>query len=80
MFSQRWRVAALAWAALSLSACGEPVEADAAPSTARPVPAGSGTGAPAFQIERSAVHTLRSARLGRTYEVFVKTPPGYDKP
>ncbi len=80
MFSQRWRVAALAWAALSLSACGETAEADAASSTARPLPADSATGAPAFQIERSAVLSLRSARLGRTYEVYVKTPPGYDKP
>lgn len=33
-----------------------------------------------FVIESSAVLPLRSAKLGREYEVFVKTPPGYGRP
>ena len=36
--------------------------------------------APPFQIERSHVHTLATRTLGRTYEIYVKLPPGYDKP
>ena len=36
--------------------------------------------APPFQIERSHVHTLASRTLGRTYDIYVKLPPGYDKP
>lgn len=37
-------------------------------------------GSPPFQIERSAVHTITSTKLGRTYDLYVKLPPGYDKP
>ena len=36
--------------------------------------------APPFQVERSHVHTVVSRTLGRTYEIYVKLPPGYDKP
>jgi predicted alpha/beta superfamily hydrolase len=36
--------------------------------------------APPFQIERSHVHTLASPTLGRSYQLYVKLPPGYDKP
>ena len=32
------------------------------------------------EIENSAVHRIASAVLGRSYEVYVKLPPGYDKP
>ncbi|WP_241233722.1 alpha/beta hydrolase [Altericroceibacterium xinjiangense] len=37
-------------------------------------------GAAPFTIENSAVLPIRSKILGRDYEIFVKTPPGYDKP
>jgi predicted alpha/beta superfamily hydrolase len=50
---------------------------------AAPAPGADQTRSPAaapFEIERSAVHELPSAKLGRTYELYVKTPPGYDKP
>lgn len=33
-----------------------------------------------FVIENSAVLPIRSATLGREYEIFVKTPPGYNRP
>ena len=36
--------------------------------------------APPFQIERSHVHTLASRTLGRSYDIYVKLPPGYDQP
>lgn len=35
---------------------------------------------PPFQVERSAVHTIASTTLKRTYDFYVKLPPGYDKP
>lgn len=35
---------------------------------------------PAFEIERSAVHTIESPAAKRRYGIFVKTPPGYDDP
>lgn len=35
---------------------------------------------PPFHIERSAVHTITSGKLGRTYDLYVKLPPGYGKP
>lgn len=35
---------------------------------------------PAFAIERSAVHTLTAPDSQRRYELYVKLPPGYDKP
>ncbi len=34
--------------------------------------------APPFQIPNSAVHTIESKILGRTYDIFVKTPADYD--
>lgn len=36
--------------------------------------------APPFQIERSHVLPLASRTLGRSYELYVKLPPGYDRP
>jgi predicted alpha/beta superfamily hydrolase len=33
-----------------------------------------------FVIENSAVIPIHSEALGRDYEIYVKTPPGYDKP
>lgn len=33
-----------------------------------------------FVIENSAVIPIHSDALGRDYEIYVKTPPGYDKP
>jgi len=35
---------------------------------------------PPFQIEHSFVHTLVSLKLQRSYEIYIKLPPGYDKP
>lgn len=32
---------------------------------------------PAFEVERSAVHTIASKGLGRTYQIYVKLPPSY---
>ena len=47
----------------------------AAPEYA-PAPPPSST----FQIEHSFVHTLKSQKLQRSYDVYVKLPPGYDEP
>ncbi len=33
-----------------------------------------------FEIPRSAVHQITSATLDRSYEIYVKTPPGYASP
>lgn len=33
----------------------------------------------AFKVENSEVHTVASARSGRSYDVFVRLPPGYDR-
>lgn len=35
---------------------------------------------PPYQIERSASYTLKDDTSQRHYEVYVKTPPGYDQP
>ena len=35
---------------------------------------------PPFQIEHSFVHPLVSLKLQRSYEIYIKLPPGYDKP
>lgn len=43
-------------------------------------PQGATVPAPPFQVERSAVHTLASPMLKRSYDLYVKLPPGYDKP
>ncbi|HEY0180676.1 MAG TPA: alpha/beta hydrolase-fold protein [Dokdonella sp.] len=47
-----------------------------------PVRAGAdaAASAPPFQVERSAVHTIASPTLGRSYDLYVKLPPGYEKP
>jgi len=34
----------------------------------------------AFEIPRSEVHEIRSEKLGRTYDLYIKLPPGYGKP
>lgn len=65
--------AVLAAALIFLASCGQ----QGAPIAAPAPPDGQ---APAFEIERSAVHTVRSTALNRTYDVYVKTPPGYDAP
>lgn len=44
----------------------------------RPAPAQD---APPYQVERSAVHTVVSKAVeGRTYQLYVKLPPGYGDP
>ena len=35
---------------------------------------------PPFEVERSAVLAIDSPTLKRSYEIYVKLPPGYDKP
>lgn len=35
---------------------------------------------PAYQVERTSVHTVTSGQSGRTYELYVKLPPGYADP
>jgi predicted alpha/beta superfamily hydrolase len=67
--------AAVLWAAIGAAA----VPAGAAEPAVRPTAPAPAEAAP-FEIERSAVLELASARLGRTYEIYVKTPPGYDRP
>jgi len=74
----RWRSAAMAlMVAAGLGACGN--EAPAAKAAERPAekPAQETMG---FVIENSAVLPLRDNASGRDYQVFVKTPPSYDKP
>lgn len=65
---------------LGLASCGEDVakvEAGAGitavetPGAPQPTP---------FAIENSAVIPIRAQASRRDYEIFVKTPPGYDKP
>lgn len=34
----------------------------------------------AYQVERTSVHTVTSAQNGRTYDLYVKLPPGYADP
>jgi len=36
--------------------------------------------APAYQVERTSVHTVNSTKNGRTYDLYVKLPPGYADP
>lgn len=33
---------------------------------------------PAYQVERTSVHTVTATKNGRTYDLYVKLPPGYD--
>ncbi|NQE60368.1 alpha/beta hydrolase [Caulobacter sp. RHG1] len=76
-----WRTLGLATAlSFGLVACGD---------SAAKVESGAGLaavetpGAPQdrpFAIENSAVIPIRAKASGRDYEIFVKTPPGYDKP
>lgn len=35
---------------------------------------------PTYQVERTSVHTVTSGQSGRTYELYVKLPPGYADP
>lgn len=35
---------------------------------------------PAYQVERSSIHTIASVQNGRTYDLYVKLPPGYTDP
>jgi predicted alpha/beta superfamily hydrolase len=67
-------------AAIALGACRAPQ-----PSTHSEGPAGApATSASSttsgFVIENSAVIPIRSKAVARDYEIYVKTPPGYDKP
>jgi len=66
--------AAAVAALISLSACSPKtgtVEQTGAAKAEAPAP---------FQVERSAVYPVKSTVLNRGYEVYVKTPPGYDAP
>lgn len=54
------------------------LDANALPA-AKPVIRGAAL--PAFEVERSEVHTIASRGLGRAYQVYVKLPPSYgDEP
>lgn len=72
-------------ATMVLSACGDarrptaikgPVAEEAAGAVGANAPSAAG----GFVIENSTVIPLRSAVSGRDYEIYIKTPPGYDKP
>jgi len=65
----RWRSFVAALMVTGLAACGN--EAPTAKAAERPA---------GFVIENSAVLPLTDKTSGRDYQVFVKTPPGYDKP
>jgi predicted alpha/beta superfamily hydrolase len=43
------------------------------------VPAYADNTSTVFEIPRSHVHTIHSSKLGRTYNLYVKIPPGYGK-
>jgi predicted alpha/beta superfamily hydrolase len=76
-----WRKLGLAVAlSLGLAACDDgvnKVEVGAGSDATAAKPAGGSRG---FEIENSAVIPIRAKASGRDYEIFVKTPPGYDKP
>lgn len=80
------RTSAAAALLLLLAGCGgAPSEASSAGGDGRPSIEGGENASGSrmetgFVIENSAVLPIRSARLGRDYEIFVKTPPGYDRP
>ena len=66
--------------AVALGACHGPQ-----PSTHSEGPTGAATMNESatkggFVIENSAVVPIHSKAVGRDYEIYVKTPPGYDKP
>lgn len=64
---------------LGLAACDggvANVEVGAGSDATAVKPAGAARG---FEIENSAVIPIRAKASGRDYEIFVKTPPGYDK-
>lgn len=75
-----WRELGLAAVlSLGLAACddeGGKVEVAAGADTGAVVASASR----GFEIENSAVIPIRAKASGRDYEIFVKTPPGYDKP
>lgn len=62
---------------LGLAACGDKASETGAVADAAPA-AKAAQEAP-FTIENSTVIPIRSKASGRDYEIFVKTPPGYDK-
>lgn len=68
-FDKRSSALGLALLFLSSFASAEPASA----TTASVAP-------PPFQIERSTVHTIDSTKLERSYDLYVKLPPGYEKP
>ena len=76
-----WRKLGLAATlSLGLAACDDraaKIEVGAGSDLTATKPAGASQG---FEIENSAVIPIRAKASGRDYEIFVKTPPGYDKP
>jgi uncharacterized protein len=59
-----------------LAACSPPRAAEAA-GPAQPAPA---TTPAAYEMPDSAVIEIRSEKLGRTYDLYVRLPPGYADP
>ncbi|WP_143754925.1 alpha/beta hydrolase [Caulobacter sp. BP25] len=76
---------AIVFAAMVLSACGDvrrptTIKGAVAEGAAGAVEAKAPSAAGGFVIENSTVIPLRATASGRDYEIYVKTPPGYDKP
>lgn len=65
--------------ALLAAACGpsRPAAAGAPASVAPPAASPVAEGADAYEMPNSAVHEIRSAKLGRAYDIYVRLPPGY---
>lgn len=76
-----WRTLSLATVlSLGLVACGEGAgQAETGAGLTAVETPGVSQDTP-FTIENSAVVPIRAKASGRDYEIFVKTPPGYDKP
>ena len=76
-FPKPWPVFAVA---IALSACADPQPSKHAEGPTGATPMSEPTTKAGFVIENSAVIPIHSKAVGRGYEIYVKTPPGYDKP
>ncbi len=68
-------------AALSVTACSEQPAApvvEASPEISPETPVVVEAAPAAYAMPASAVHAITSPVLGRSYDVFIKLPPGYD--
>lgn len=76
-FPKPWPVFAVA---IALSACADPQPSKQAEGPTGATPMSEPATKAGFVIENSAVIPIHSEVVGRSYEIYVKTPPGYDKP